>query len=316
MNQILVTEKVEQDNKKNKNFIEKLEISSIIKYFAIALIIFGIALTGNASYALSQGIKQKKEEKVPIVTIEKKGNLLKVNVKSEVPIRSFGYSWNNDELQYTSGANKTEFKIEIKIIQGNDNKLNISILDTNNKKTKYTEKYSQEADTTEPDISITNEDPKIKITVTDDTELDHVIYKYGDNDEVTVKADSSDPTKIEIYIDDVQSTQQTLTVEAVDVAQNHAEESQEVKGTTKPKIDIRRDINDASLLHIIVTDEDNLRMIVFYINDKQYQTDPNVSLDKKTFDQKLRVSEGTTKIRVNAYNVSGQTSEVSVDYTY
>ena len=57
-----------------------------------------------------------------------------------------------------------------------------------------------EADVTEPVITISNEDPQIKVVVTDDTALDHVTYQYGDLQEQIIRADSADPTTIEFNV--------------------------------------------------------------------------------------------------------------------
>lgn len=295
---------------------EKMSISLIVKIFAIAIIIFGVAILGNGVLAISQNSKQKTSQKAPEVTITRKGNILKLSVKSEVPLRSVGYAWNNEEFQYASAKQKTEYEMAINVIDGENNKLNIAIVDTSNKKTNYKEKYSKEPDTTEPEISISNEDPRIKIVVKDDTALDHVIYKYGNNQEQMVYADTEDPTKLEIYIDEIETTQATLSVEAVDKAQNHAEVTQEVKGTTKPVITIEPVSNeDPSILQISITCEDDLQKIIIYLGEKRYSTPDNVSINKKQFVQKVKVDSGTT-IKVDAYNVSEQMTEKTITYNY
>ena len=295
---------------------EKMSVSFIVKIFAIALIIFGVALLGNGSLAISQSAKQKASQKSPEVTIIRKGNVLNLSVKSEVPLRSVGYAWNSDDFQYASAKQGTEFEMTINVIEGENNKLNIAIVDMSNKKTNYREKYSKEPDTTEPEIVISNEDPRIKIVVKDDTALDHVTYKYGDNQEQTAYADISDPTRIEIYIDNIETVQSTLVVEAVDTAQNHAEVSQEVKGTTKPQITIEPiSEEDPSILQITITCEDNLQKIVIYLGEQRYSTPDNISIDKKQFVQKVKVENGTT-IKVNAYNVSEQMTEKTITYNY
>ena len=174
----------------------------------------------------------------------------------------------------------------------------------------------EEKDTTEPVITVQNEDPRIKITVTDDTALDYIIYKYGDNEEVKVEASEDDPTKIEAYIDNVLETQVTLKIEAVDKAQNFATKEQQVKGATKPKIEVVSDPTDQSYLIIRASDNEGLRMVVFYINEDEYKTDPNTSLNMKNFEYRQKVPKGETTIKVHAYNLSEQVSEFEGIYTY
>ena len=316
MNQILVTENITEKRQKVKSQkAGEINIESIIKFFAITIIIFGLVLSGNGSYALIKDIQNQKTKDIPVVTTERKGNSLKLVVKNNVGIKSIKYSWNDSTEKVVSGKNLTELTTTINIITGN-NKLNITVIDTNNNSTQYVKNYIQEEqDTTNPMISIANEDPKIKVTVTDDTALDYVIYKYGDNEEKTVTASADEPTKIEFYIEDVEEAELTLTVEAVDKAQNTASAEQKVKGATKSTIDVVPDPTDPSYLIIKVNDNDGIRMIVFYLNEQEYKTDPNISLNTKEFEYRVKVDKGTTTVKVNAYNLSEQITEFSGIYT-
>lgn len=321
MNQILMTQPAK--NKKTKpvkdtwnNNAGKKDIKSIVKFFAIAIIVFGLAISGSGAYALVENIQQKKSSSVPAVITERTGNSIKLTVKNDVGIKSVKYAWNDSTAKVVEGKNQKEVSVIVSIIAGN-NKLNITVLDSNNNTTQYVKNYVQnETDTTEPVITVSNEDPKIKITVTDDTALDHVVYKYGDNAEVTVQASTEDPTKLEIYIDNVEEAKKTLTIEAIDKAQNHSTKTQDVKGATKPKIEVAPDPTDASYLIIKATDNDGIRMISYYINGQEYQTDPNTSLDTKTFEYKQKVEKGQTNITVHAYNLSEQVTEFIGVYTY
>lgn len=327
MNQILVTE-VNNNNNNNRNKERQpkmssggtLQISSIAKFFAVAIIIFGIILSSNGAYGAYQIMQEKASTVIPEVSAEKKGNLIKLTVKSSAGIKSVKYSWNDSTEKVVEGKNKTEVSVSVSMSTGNagdTSKLNISVVDCNNLTTKYVKNYIQEGqDTTNPEIEISNEDPKIKITVTDDTALDHVVYKYGNNDEVTVQASQDDPTKIEIYIDNVLESLQTLQIEAIDKAQNTATKTQDVKGTTKSKIEVTQDTSDPSYVNIKVTDNDGIRMVAFYVNDQEYQTDPNTSLNTKTFEYKQKINKGTNTIKVHAYNISEQVTEYEGTFNY
>ena len=313
MNQILMTE---QDKNVKKVKGEKADTNTVIKFFAIVIMIFGIVISGSNGYTLAKNIQQKKSASVPTVITARSGNQIKLTVKNDIGIKSVKYSWNDSTEKVVEGKNQKEVTTLINVIPGN-NRLNITVLDVNNNTTQYVKNYVQEEqDTSEPVISISNEDPKIKITVTDDTALDYVVYKYGDNAEVKVQANEDDPTKLDIYIDNVSPEQKTLTIEAVDKAQNHSTKTQDVKGATKPKIEVTPDPSDASYLVIKVTDNEGIRMVVFYVNGQEYQTDPNVSLDQKTFEYKQKVEKGQTNITVNAYNLSEQVTEFVGVYNY
>lgn len=330
MNQILMTEQP-NNNKREKRKKEKrqktygndeIAIESIVRFFAVTIIIFGICLSGGGGYAMYQETERKASASTPIVEDERIGNSIKLTITNDVGIKSVRYCWNDQPETVVEGKNKTKVETTINIISGDtlSNKLTISVVDAKNNTKSFVKNYIQkEEDTTEPEIEIINEDPDIKIIVTDDTELDYIVYKYGDNPEVKVYATEENPTEIEAYIEDVSEEETLLSIEAVDKAQNIATKDQKVKGvseSTKPKIDVTVDPNDPSYLIIKATDDYGLRMVVFYLNEQEYKTDPNVSLNTKEFEYKIQVQHGQTNVKVNVYNLSEQVSQFEGIYNY
>ncbi len=316
MNQILMTEAVNKNARNKSKISNSSDITAVVRFFAIIIMVFGLALSGSSAFGMVQNIQENKNKSIPVVSAERNGNSVKVIVKNDIGIKTIKYSWNDSTETVVQGRNKNQVETTINIIPGN-NKLNMTVIDSNNGTTTYVKNYVQEEkDTTEPVITVQNEDPRIKITVTDDTALDYIIYKYGDNEEVKVEASEDDPTKIEGYIDNVLETQVTLKIEAVDKAQNFATKEQQVKGATKPKIEVVSDPTDQSYLIIRASDNEGLRMVVFYINEDEYKTDPNTSLNMKNFEYRQKVPKGETTIKVHAYNLSEQVSEFEGIYTY
>lgn len=316
MNQILMTEAVNKNAKNKSRVSNSSDITAVVRFFAIIIMVFGLALSGSSALGMVQNIQENKNKSIPVVSAQRNGNSVKITVKNDIGIKTIKYSWNDSTETVVQGRNKNQVETTINIIPGN-NKLNMTVIDSNNGTTTYVKNYVQEEkDTTEPVITVQNEDPRIKITVTDDTALDYIIYKYGDNEEVKVEASEDDPTKIEAYIDNVLETQVTLKIEAVDKAQNFATKEQQVKGATKPKIEVVSDPTDQSYLIIRASDNEGLRMVVFYINEDEYKTDPNTSLNMKNFEYRQKVPKGETTIKVHAYNLSEQVSEFEGIYTY
>ena len=316
MNQILMTEAVNKNAKNKSRVSNSSDITAVVRFFAIIIMVFGLALSGSSAFGMVQNIQENKNKSIPVVSAQRNGNSVKITVKNDIGIKTIKYSWNDSTETVVQGRNKNQVETTINIIPGN-NKLNMIVIDSNNGTTTYVKNYVQEEkDTTEPVITVQNEDPRIKITVTDDTALDYIIYKYGDNEEVKVEASEDDPTKIEGYIDNVLETQVTLKIEAVDKAQNFATKEQQVKGATKPKIEVVSDPTDQSYLIIRASDNEGLRMVVFYINEDEYKTDPNTSLNMKNFEYRQKVPKGETTIKVHAYNLSEQVSECEGIYTY
>lgn len=319
MNQILVTESNNsKNNKKEKrqnNYSSAGEMTGIVRFFAILILIFGLALSGNGVYAIMQEIQATKTSTTPVVTTQRSGNAVTISVSCTTGIRTIMYSWNDSTETVIQGKNNTELEQVVTVPSGN-NKLNISVIDSNGKQTKFVKNFVQaEKDVTEPVITFEVVNSNIKIVVTDDTAIDYMTYKLGDTTEVTVNAEYEGQTVIEETIS-VPQGQSTLIVEAVDKSQNFATKEQEIKGVKKPVIEVTADPNDPSYLIIKATDEEGLRMVSYYINGQEYKTDPNTSLNTKTFEWRQYVEPGETNVTVHAYNISEQVTEFIGIYNY
>ena len=316
MNQILMVNNNSNNKKKEKKAPSgPIEISSIVRFFAIAILLFGLVLSGSGTYAMIRENEESKNSVIPDVLTQRSGNSINITVISSKGIRTITYNWNESSPTVTQGRNSTEVELTVTIPSGN-NQLNLSVVDSEGKLTKYTSNYIQaEGDVTEPVIELEVVNSNIKIIVTDDTALDYMVYKFGDEDEVTVQATEDNPTKIEATIP-VSQGQATLRVEAVDKAQNVATKEQEVKGATKPIVEVTPDTADPSYLIIKATDAEGLRMVSFYINGQEYSTDPNTSLGTTEFEYRLQVEPGETNVTVHAYNVNEQVTEFIGVYNY
>ena len=327
MNQILMTDdnkpkenKTFFNNKKEKNLSEESKTKSIVKYFAIFIIVFGLSMIGSGSLAAYEQYKENKNYKIPVVSVERKGNKITINAQNEIGIRYLSYSWNSSNKETTiEGKSKKEVETTTNIIPGN-NRLNIKVVDTRGKLKQFSKDFIQEdQDITEPEIDISSEGAKIKIVATDDTEIAYIKYKYGDSEEVEVKATEDDPTTITAYVEDVINDTVTLHVEAVDIAKNEKVIDQQIMGVKRPTISVVPDTNDPDYLIITVNAEEGLRMVAFYINEQLYQTDPNTSLNAKEFTYRIKAEKGEngiTSVKVNAYSMTEQIQEFKGEYRH
>lgn len=292
------------------------DISPIAKFFAMLILIFGIALSGSGAYAIMQNAEIAKNTKLPVVEVSKSGNTATISIKCETGIRTVSYGWNDSTPKIIQGRGNSLVEQTISIPSGENNKLNISVIDSKGQTRRYVKNLKQDPrDTTEPTIEFEVVGSNIKIIAIDDKEIDYITYQFGDTQEVTVKAKQEGQTTIEETVPVMQG-ENTLKVEAVDKAQNVATREQKVKGTKRPTIEVIPDPNDPSYLIIKAYDDDGLRMVSYFINDQEYKTDPNVSLNSKTFEWKQKVEPGETRILVHAYNISEQVTEFDGIYNY
>ena len=296
MNQILMTD---DNRKKAKKVKEKKprepkapgDITGVAKAFAGIILLFGLALSADGAYAYTKNVELAKNTKAPIVSILKSGNTAKLSIECTSGIRTVSFTWNNSNP-------------------------NITVIDSNGQTKRYVKTLNQDAvDTTEPVITIEGVNSNIKITVTDDTAIDYIIYKYGDSQEVTIAATEEGQTIIEETIP-AQQGEATLTIEAVDKAQNVATKEQKIKGSKRPTVEITPDPNDPSYLIIRATDEDGLRLLAYDLNGQGYTTDPSISINEKTFVYRQKIEPGRNEISLRVYNINEQVTEFNGVYNY
>ena len=114
MNQILSVEKASKPKKKPKKRREGpsgkvADAVKTVRFFAIALIIFGVFNIGTGSYAI---IKNKQEvdntPKKPIITIKQLSKSeISLIVESETSINEMYYKWNDDTETKITGNGRT-----------------------------------------------------------------------------------------------------------------------------------------------------------------------------------------------------------------
>lgn len=322
MNQILITEnnnpkRKEKRVKETKTKTPKNpgDVSGIARVFAVLVLLFGIVLSGDGAYAIMQNMESAKNTKVPAVEVLKTGNTVNLSIKCETGIRTVSYAWNDSSSTIVQARGKSEVEQTISIPSG-ENRLNVTVIDSEGQTRRYVKVLKQEEkDTTEPTIEFEVVNSSIKIVVKDDTAMDYITYKYGDSQEETVSVKQEGQTTIEETIP-VQQGESTITVEAVDKAQNVSTKEQKVKGAKRPTIEVVPDPADPSYIIIKAYDDDGLRMISYFINEQEYKTDPNVSLNSKTFEWRQKVEPGQNRILVHAYNISEQVTEFDGIYNY
>src|SRR5699024_8930851 len=107
MNQILYTGKGKTHG--------PASLKSILRFFAISLIIFGVIFIGDGSYALYQNEVIRKssiDESVPEISFEQEGNNAIVTITHNKPISRVRYHWNNDVDTIVNGNSENTFILD------------------------------------------------------------------------------------------------------------------------------------------------------------------------------------------------------------
>ena len=121
MNQILSTSMPMDSKKKQKQKNgQPIALGSIIKFFGIAILIFGGLLVGVGVYSMTQNPVQQKEENVePTISIENKTeNTILLKIMHQKNIDRVEYGWNDEEMTVINGNNGKYLEKEIEIPSG------------------------------------------------------------------------------------------------------------------------------------------------------------------------------------------------------
>lgn len=306
MNQILSTD-ISGNKRKNKNS-KPMEINNIVKFFAIAIIIFGIFIIGIGAYSIIDYQKEQQEENIePTIQIENKTNnsiILKVTHKKN--IESLEYGWNDEEKVFVNGNNGRYLEKEITIPSGT-NTLHVIIRDEDGKEITYEKQYEIESN-----INIEISGNKIKISYEGNTQLSYMTYRWDEEEEKRVEVNG---TSIEEEIDAIKGLH-TLTVIVVDENNNTDTKVQKVNGVSKPKISLG--VDDTKEHFVIMTsDDEKLEKVEFKLNQDDEVYELNLG-DQNTKELNYRVpfelQSGENIIEVTVYNSNNISEQITVRF--
>lgn len=287
MNQIL---SVEMDNKKGNNK-GPANIKSVVKFFAIALIIFAIFLLIMGIYTIYKNNSNGKGEKSgPQISLENKTeNILILKINHTKAIKKITYCWNEEEKQEIEGNNKKYIEEQIEIPSGT-NTLTVTATDSNNQTT--TSKKQFELGST--DIKVESSGANVKIKINSKKTISYVTYRWDEEQENKIDVNDN---KFEKEIETIKGTH-TLTVIAVDNENETEKLTKTIKGVTKPKIAVT--LEGDKYYVIKVTDEEALSKIEFISEGEETITE---EITDKEFEYKIPLKKGSeNNLTINAYN--------------
>ena len=232
MNQILSTD-MPNDNNKNRNKVKvrnygPANITSILKFFGIAILIFGLLMIGSGAYSIVKNQIETKEQNLePTISIENKTTTkILLKVMHQKAISKVEYWWNNGQKVTINGNNGQYIDKEVTIPTGK-NTLHVLVQDIDGKEITYDKEYEIQSN-----INIEVIENRIKITYESDTLISYMTYRWNDGEEV--KIDINDTTVSE-EIDAIRGLHE-LTVIVVDENNNTDTKVQKINGVSKPKI--------------------------------------------------------------------------------
>ena len=308
MNQILSTSMPTNNNKKSKSS-QPIAIGSILKFFAIAMSIFGILLVGVGGYSIYKGQSNQKDENIePTISIENKtDNTIMLKITHKKNIDRVEYNWNNNEKIVINGNNGKYLEKEINIPSGT-NTLHVLVIDIDGKEMTYEKQYELESN-----IDIVVSGNKIRITSEGDKTISYMTYRWDEEEEKTIQINS---TSVDEEIEAIKGLH-TLTVILVDEDNNTDTKQQKINGVSKPKIVMGIDEQKEHFV-IQASDEEKLSKIEFILNKKENQKYV-LNLENKDLKEiqyrlpdDLKLKDGENIIEVTVYNSSGVSESTGV----
>lgn len=314
MNQILAVENKKKEKVKTKKIRtgRPIEIKGIVMFFAVIIMVFGLTLAGQGSYALYKDIDDRKPENIPYVTIGRVNDKAIVQISSNIEISKLVYSWNNGE-ESAIPIGSTNAREEITLL-GYDSVLNLTIEDMNGKRVKFQKQYLLTGvDITKPVVEIETKDgnDKMKIVAKDETGIAYITYQWEDGEPVTVNADQQGQTEMIVQVPLTVGLKK-IKIIAVDINGNIEEIQKEITtSTSRPKMTLRRNKQKIS---IEIEDKDGIKSIKANLNGEEYEI-TNVNR-KKVKVGYLYLREGNNTISVEVTNVNDYTEKATAELQY
>ncbi len=286
---------------------DKVDILKILKIFCFSIILFGLVLIGESTYAIIQNNGNKIQDNIE-VTADRMGKETKIVVNAEqYPIKEFSYKWNDGEPVTIDGNGTLSLETVIQIPNGN-NILRMTVTDNfGNKKNFHKQYLYDSSDVSKPEIEIAINGPKLNIKATDDTGIEFITYAWNKNEAIRVEPEENNSKEINVTID-VPSGQNKLTIIAVDKEGNRESRSENIIGDTKPTFTLSK---DGKKIILRAQDDEGISKVSMTI-DGETRDSGEEPINQKEISVTWEVTKGTHTISFSIINVNGLESSGEV----
>lgn len=306
MNQILSMD----IEKKKKN--RKANINTIIIFFSIFLIIFGLGTTVTGAYSYYKNLTNKSNEQlliknstIPDITTERESsNTINIVVTHDKEIASVYYIINGEDENEINVNNRSNINEKI-ILKPGINNIKITAKDING----MTSIYETTAEVAEgPSITLTPVEGKVKAVTESTVNIDKITY-YWDDDKANATTFSINDLKNETLIDVSLEGTHVLHIKAVDVNGVETSKDQTVMGVNKPKIEVT---TDGQSFFIKAQDSQGLSKVEITLNTNETITE---NIDGSEYSKNITLENEENRLTVKVYNKNDVSQISRVKFT-
>lgn len=295
MNQILYTS--------NGKAAGPLPIPTIVRFYAICMIILGVVFFGKGAYnlfAVSFGDSTELDNTIPIIEFAKDGNIATISVTHNKGISRIEYNWNDEERKLVSGDGQDEVVInDINLLPG-INILHVEATDVNGKSAKSEYEYTYDGIYINYLVNANGGD--LKLIASDVKGLSYMTYKLNNGEEIKVLPEE-DNTMIS-YTITPNSGENTLSITAVNTS--NISQTRKFELTINRRPDITCYIRGTDLF-VRITDEEGLATVKHQINAEEEEV---INLNgEKEYTFSKPVGEDRILVTITAVDIKG------VEYT-
>lgn len=299
MNQILSVEMPKRGNNKNNKINKsgkKANIKSVITFFSIALILFGIIIIISGVSSMIKNKDKNKEsnnqnnvvtEIKPTIDIVQGDSKLEVTISGTEEISQVSYKWENQETIVEEGKGRNKINLDIGIPAGK-NKIEIIATGVSGGVEKLENEYTG-VDASKPTIGISpNENESLLLTCQSENKIKSISYYYDDNAPISKEIND---TKAQITIEALEG-KHSLTVTIEDENGNI---NKETKDIYKPTLEIQTDRKN-----FLIKAENEKEIGKIYINFNN--NEQTIEVNDTKYDGILPLESGENKLIVTVYS--------------
>lgn len=297
MNQILATETKHNSNKK------KMDINSVLRMFAIILIVFGIGMSATGAYGFYKSLSDEMNDEIivlatkPIITIERINvDTINIVVTHDKGISTVTYTINGGTPEEILGDGQLEVNKEVKLKNG-DSTISVTAKDVNGVTSNYETVQSVEKQAI---INLAPKDGKIQASIENEVPLSYIEYYWDDDSQNAVHIDiENNENTAEIDIDVLKGIHE-LTVQVVDVEEKETTKKQKIDGANKPEVTVK---TDGEYFYITAVDDDTLEKIEITLNGGETVT---TEINAKEYSDKIQLDDlDVNRVVIVVYNNHG-----------